>query len=214
MLSSRHVLNNVVLVTRHLLTRQRRHNSLFVTTNKYSNFLTKIRNHSGITIIRINYSWWSPQYIANLCRPQQFPGRYALRKRNVSSSRSRETPSPAVRSLYLQGNSPAGHLHLLHPRVSSSARHLVNRSTLGDISHHTNGSLFSLFHFNNGSFSSNTLSVLLQCHPQITIEMIQNLETLENKSANYEPFAEPFIAGAGTVCAEYAGFPCNTAAML
>jgi hypothetical protein len=30
--------------------------------------------------------------------------------------------------------------------------------------------------------------------------MIQSLETLEDKSANYEPFAEPFIAGAGTVC--------------
>jgi hypothetical protein len=52
----------------------------------------------------------------------------------------------------------------------------------------------------NIKFSSNTLLVLLQCHPQITIEMIQNLETLEDKSANSEPFADSFIAGAGTVC--------------
>lgn len=75
----RDALNNAVLVTWHLLTRQQQHNSFFVSTNKYSTFLTKIRNHNGITTIKISYSWWSPQYVVNLWRPLQFPGRCALR---------------------------------------------------------------------------------------------------------------------------------------
>jgi len=74
MLSSRHALNNVVLVTWHLLTRQQQ---LILCLNKqvleFSN-KRKIRNHSRITTMKIRHGGRHSTF-ANSLRPLQFPGR-------------------------------------------------------------------------------------------------------------------------------------------
>jgi hypothetical protein len=149
MLSSRHALNNVALVTWHLLTQEQQQpqqQQHILCLNRGIRIFSQKFKISGITTIKINYSRWSPQYNANLWGTLQFPGRYALRKRNGSSSRT-----AAARHYHLQYKAciykgiplQVTFTYFTH-ESQSSARQLVNRPpTLGDISQH-NGSVISL----------------------------------------------------------------------